>query len=488
MIYQIIKKTLLPILLAILVLVLFIYLRWNNISQQLYFRNDMGRDFLMLYDWQKSGKPPLLGPQTNFLPFNQSAIYFYFFYPIFVISDHSLYTTNITLSIMYISTFLFGLFFFRKQKKQLFILLFTGLIFSIHPHAINQTRYVWNPSFVPLFLITSYFFFIRLQKNFSNKNLAFFTMSLSLAVGMSVSAIPALIAFLFLGVIVFRKDSKKILKLLIGIILSHLIVFFPFLIFEIKYHFQILTRIISQEKILNQNIQISFLEKLLQMLDWLLPSIKYNVALMIFILGLSFRSINKKIKNIVIDENTQLIFLFLTSAFLIGIFPINLEGHYIFGPLSFLILLLANLPKKIVVFLTIILMFFWLHPSVTAQYFNEAPRTISLTEKCFADFCLQHKEPIFVSVQSSHNYHYGPEFRYLMKNSDCNVEDIEIDKNKADKMAVISDSSKYVHNKTDYEELSLFGPSDEISVFSCSSKLKIHILKKTTNIDPPLTE
>lgn len=472
------KQKLLAVFAVLIILFLFIFLRWNNITETLFFQNDMGRDFLTLYTWQESGKPPLLGPQNSVLPFNQSAIYFYLFFPLFVLSNHSLYTTNLMLSLMFVCAFCFGCYALRKQKQALFVLLITACVFSVHPQAVLQNRYIWNPSFVPLFLIASYFFFTKLQTSFSKQSLAAFSLAAGLATGMSLSALPAVIAYVMLGIIIFRRNPKKILWLVTGLVLGHVIVFLPYLVFEMRYDFRILSRVLAQGSTMASASTTSTMQRAFEVLHLVLPAIKYNWLLFLFVMGFAIK-LGLKNKDLRTNQTSQLAILFLITTSLILLSPIHIEAHYIFGPLAFLILLIASFPQKAAVAVTFMLLFFWLRPVVVSQYFSPAPRTISFLEKCLADFCSHHSAPMYVSVQANfHNYHFGPEFRYLMAEKGCHIKNIESGQNEATEMAVISDGGKYVHGTDQFEELSLFGSADETEVVSCSETFKIHVLDR----------
>lgn len=471
-------------LVALLTVGIFVYLRWNQIDQTLFFQNDMGRDFLVLYDWQKSGKPPLLGPQTNFIPFNQSAFYFYFFFPLFVLLNHSFYTTNVTLSIFYIVFFIAGLYALRKNRDYLIILILSGLLVATHPQIVIQNRYIWNPSFVPLFLCTSFFFFLQIQKNFSTKYLALFSLSVAYAVGMSVSAVPALIAFLVLGIVIFRKNFTKIWKLFIAVCIAHGVVFFPFILFEIKYQFQITSRLFSllTSGNLAQSTLIPFVEKLTYLNDlWLqsIPNKLFVITGLLVISGYLFYKKKMAGERSLLDEHTQALLLFLVTTLVIVFSPFQLEAHYIFGSLTFLIIFVATLPRLLAVVVTCGALFFWLHPALLASYFVPAPRSTTSLDHCFKSFCAENTQPFFVSVQSvAHSYHYGPEYRYLLKNHGCTVKNIETDPQSAKKMAVISEGLSYVHGQTSYDELTLFGASTETSTSTCTNGLQITILDK----------
>ena len=72
---------------------------------------------LVLWDWNKTGKIPLLGPQTSALPINQSSVYFYILYPGFLLSKAQPISANYTLSFLYVVAFVAGMVLLRKEKK-----------------------------------------------------------------------------------------------------------------------------------------------------------------------------------------------------------------------------------------------------------------------------------------------------------------------------------------------------------------------------------
>ena len=412
------------------IILTFIFLRWFNLDHSLYFQNDMGRDFLVLYDWQQSGKPPLLGPQNSQIGFNQSPIYFYFFFPLFILSQHSLYTTNIILTLIYLSTFCIGVYYFRKDSTKLIILTLLGLLFTIQPQMILQQRYIWNPSFVPLFLAVSYVFFLQMQIHFSKKNVLLFGLALGLAVGMNLSAIPALIGYLFLTILLFRKDLKKLLLSFLSVIIGLILVFLPVIIFEIKYQFQMSKRVIDQISSGGISSAIPIWGKTVSLSELLLQSVPFQSFVLLVLIGICFFLAFKAKKTILGslegNANAQALFLFLVSSSLIILAPFPLEAHYIFASLTFLLIMISTLPQKAAIITSVMLVYFWLQPALLTSYFLAAPRSLAQTTSCLETFCQQQTEPLFVSVISNtHNYHYGPEFRYLLKEYGCQIKNIE---------------------------------------------------------------
>ena len=151
-------------LLSLFILFVFIFFRLYKITNSFLFFGDPGRDFLVLENWLITHKPPLLGPQTSALPFNQSAIYFYLLMPLYLITGKSLFSTIYTYVIVYSFAYIIGFLGFRHKPRLLQILLVSFYLISLQPQYIIQGRYIWNPSFVPLCVGIVYFFFYSPRK------------------------------------------------------------------------------------------------------------------------------------------------------------------------------------------------------------------------------------------------------------------------------------------------------------------------------------
>ena len=150
---------------VLFLIILFLWLRFFNLSESFRFTGDPGRDMLVLWDWRETGKPPLLGPQTSALPINQSAIYFYFLYPAFLISNGNPLSANVTVAVFWIIMFVAILWALRNRAELQRVALVVLFLSAIHPLFVEQTRMVWNPSFLPPLLATSLIaFFLLIEK------------------------------------------------------------------------------------------------------------------------------------------------------------------------------------------------------------------------------------------------------------------------------------------------------------------------------------
>lgn len=434
----------------------------------------MGRDMEVLQTWANTGKPPLLGPQTSALPFNQSPIYFYLLYPIFLLSHQSPYTALIVNAILYISSFLFCLYLSYKHptlipKKNIFI---TFFLISIHPQYIIQSRYVWNPSFVTPFLLPSLLAFYLFTKKYSRLVLWTFVFGLAMAVSLSYSIAPLFIA---LALYWFFFNRKHFLPLTGSLLSSLFLINLPMILFELRHHFLLTTALLTKNSPPQSNIDI--VSKFNNLLNYGInsPSFYLNLIILslIFILSITFII---KISNRFARLFSILIMLTLTLTFII---PITLQAHYVFGILTIIFLLLASIPFKYSGLPLILLIIIYLNPTRLSSYFQSAPRTYSQMVNCFQQVCQKYQQPLFVTVQSSyHPYHNGPEHRYLLKKSGCNVKDIETDTTLATDMALVVDGGNFDPKQTKFYELDLFGPAKITDTFNCQNNFKVLILHK----------
>ncbi len=469
-------------LIPIFLILLFLFLRFYNIKDALFFFNDMGRDLLVLQNWQISGKPPLLGPQTSVLPFNQSSIYFYYIYIFYLITKGSVFSALFANAFLYIAMYVFGLYIFKKDKKITFLLNIAFLLISIHPQYIIQSRFVWNPSLVTPFIISAILSFYVLIQKYSKQKLWIFSLSLATAISLSYSVIPLFIALFAYWLIFIRKYFAK---LSFSIFVSFLIVNFTTIFFELRHNF-LLTKSLLIKPSSPQNA-ISISQKFNDLSQFVinLPNQNWNKYILFLFLFLSIIQIIKNYKStnqskkINFYINTIFIFTFLAYFIL----PVSIHAHYIFALISLLFLSIATKPIIKTIIIILIATYLYLSPSNLNSYFSQAPRTYDQMNTFFSEICNEIKEPIFVSVQSNFQpYHHGPEHRYLLKKNGCNIVNIEENNELSDKMAVVIDGGDFDLEKTKFYELELFGKSKIIKKYEYLTNFKVYILEKTNNL------
>lgn len=449
-------------ILLLAIIFLFLFLRFYKIDSSLFFFNDMGRDLLVLQEWQERSKPPLLGPQTSALPINQSPIYFYYLYPFYLLTQGSVYTTLIANTFLYLSFFIFTFFYFKKYSSALLIVFF---LISIHPQYIIQSRFVWNPSLLTPFII------IGLLSHLSKKPfLAAFSFAASIS--LSYSTAPLLFAILITYAVFYRP---QIFKFILGLASGLFILNLPMLIFEIKYKFQLTKSLLLRGS--EPQVALTIVEKTRSLSNFIFDTPNSTINLIIY-LGLLIIAIIIffRTKN---QIQKVISFIFLTTILITHIVPIAIQPHYIFGFTSLIFLIIALLSPNKSLFLVFILALTFLLPSHLYTYYRPAPRTSTQMSKCFTDVCSQLKTPIFISVNSSyHPYHYGPEHHFLAKKSGCIVNKIETNPSSTNTMLVVGDGQDFEPQKTQYYELTQFGPYVLTKTTDCLLNFKIYQITK----------
>lgn len=193
------KSALIPLGIA----VLFVFLRLYALDQSLLFFGDLARDFHVLQSWSQSGRPPLLGPQTSALSFNQSALYFYLLYPFYWLLDGAVISTAVASVTYHLIVFLGGWWFLRFRLKKYPDLerwwLIAWFLMAIHPQFVAQQRMVWNPSFVGMMVAAGFLFFALWWKKANWRYLWGWSLSVAAATSFSYSAVPVLLVMVLLA-------------------------------------------------------------------------------------------------------------------------------------------------------------------------------------------------------------------------------------------------------------------------------------------------
>jgi hypothetical protein len=471
-----------------LILVLFLASRLYKLPSSFFYLNDMGRDSLVLLNWQQTSKPPLLGPQTSALPFNQSAVYFYLLYPLFLLSSGSPFSAVYTLVAFYVAFFCAGFYLVSKQSKTLqMIYLISCLLMVIHPQFIVQNRFVWNPSFVGPLILLAFFLLTKLEKKFSLVTAALYVFCLAFAMSLNYSTFPAVVAFLLLTVFLLKRKGLICWFLfgVMGVLLN-----LPTLLFEVRHHFLLTSMMLNREKFTQQGTDLS--SKIGGFINYCFttfPAI-FQQGLTLFYLAVILIGaiFYLKQKNMTTDqqERKQLffraLFVLILSVVITFLVPAAVYAHYVFAILVIGIICLASLPAVILMPTALVFISLWSYPILSGHYFTPAVRSVAEMNRCYQVVCQQEKEPLYVSLQSGIlPFHNGPEHRYLLKQAGCQVKDIETDPTAANTMAVIVESSEFTYGKTNYNELTNFGPTKELTKYTCQDNLQVITLSRENN-------
>ncbi len=472
------SKFMIRLALTGLVLSTFIFLRFYKIDQTLNFFGDLGRDFLVLSEWKNSLKPPLLGPQTSAISFNQSAIYFYMLFPIFILSGQSPLSTLYTAATLYIVVFLIGLKLFGKSKSGLTKLILFFLLISINPQFILQHRYVWNPSLITPFLLLSFYSLTKFATN-KNKYIWWFALGLSVAVSLSYSLIPTVAVMGLYGLFA----SRKRLKLLVASITTLLLTNLPTLLFELRHGFLLTKTTLAGQELLQT--QDSWSSKLYDLFRYSFPA--HHIYLSIFIGVLSVFLIgytlllNFKNKKLLATSRWLLAsFIIWTLSFvIILISPLKAHAHYLFGVYTFWLLSIVYLPNKYRLLMIGVLIISWLNPLVTRQYF--VPAKINLDDKisCVQQLCEKYPQPVYATLHSSSHNHEAAAYKFLMQKYGCSsVPSIVYEPQASNTIAIFAQEIPYDHGETNFFEISQFGEAQLDEIIKCSNNLAVYVLER----------
>lgn len=140
-----------------LLFVIWLITRFYQLETNYNFSWDEGYHSSILYNWQVNHQFPFYGPQTSYVTFYISPVYYYLLYPAYVLSSQHFLYNHLT-AFTYTWAIFIGLAAVLRKRpahRWNFLLLVTLLCFS--PIVITQFyKVIWNPSYVwqPLLVAT----------------------------------------------------------------------------------------------------------------------------------------------------------------------------------------------------------------------------------------------------------------------------------------------------------------------------------------------
>jgi len=353
---------------------------------------------------------------------------------------------------------------------------------SIQPQVVLQNRFIWNPSFVPYFLLPSLVALIQLRKEVSNLWLAIFCTGIAFAVGFSYSSIPLVFLLIVYLAVTQRKYWMKIFGFCSA---AAALVLLPLIAFEIRHNFALTRLFITGQTTPQDQINYSIKSTLLR--TFLFPNLSSSIVAILLTVFMAiivgqlfiFYKQGKKEKTTLLLIFSVLFIFLLSSVYLL---PVNIEKHYIFPLLTLGIFLLTLLQKKLAVILGVILCVHWLNPINTfnSATFQPAVRSVAEMEKCYREFCSGYTNPSYISMESGilAGYHNAPEHQFFLRKAGCHILDIESSQDQAKAMLVIQDKGHFDPGNTGYRELSLFGPYVLGQTKKCTNVLSIQEITK----------
>lgn len=215
--------------------ILAFFLRSYRIDVLTEFLGDQGRAGLVIYHALNTHSLPLFGP-TLLTGQHLGPLFYYLIGPAFILSHFNPVVPALVVALAdsfavvllyYVGTKLFG-------KMPGFSI---ALLYAVSSYLVTQARTVWEPNFVPFFVMLLIFSFYKI---YSQKKINYFVLS-----GLALSCLVQLhyfTLFLFLPTLVlwahvWQKENKKLLLPTLSSIFAFLLLMAPFLFFQFSNHF-----------------------------------------------------------------------------------------------------------------------------------------------------------------------------------------------------------------------------------------------------------
>ncbi len=227
------KKSKLSLLAIILIIVMGAFFRLYHIREYITFLGDEGRDVLVVKRIIVDHKLTLLGPITSVGSMYMGPIYYYFMVPFLWLWNFDPVGPAIMVVFFSLST-TFLVYLLGKEFFNSFIGIIAAFLYAISPLSIIFGRSSWNPNIVPFFSLLTIFSLLKIIVQ--RKYRWFIVLGLCLGVLFQLHYVTFLFIFVVpacLSLIKFRVPIRNYIICLISFIISYS----PFLIFELRHGF-----------------------------------------------------------------------------------------------------------------------------------------------------------------------------------------------------------------------------------------------------------
>lgn len=296
---------------------------------------DPGRDAVAVRDIIVEGKMTLLGPKASAGGFYYGPWYFYLLVPFYLISGLNpiggTYLTALSGVFAVLLMYFIGKEMFGKKAGVL-----SCLIYLVSPFILNQNRYAWNPSLVPVASLLSFWFFYKYLKDGSWKNLLLWGVFFGLGLHFHfvlIFCLPVYLIMFFVG----RKKKRSYLGLGVSFIAVGMF-FLPTLIFELRHDFitmkgllEFIKHGVEEGKVYHPGMGIGYF---LSLIGDLFKKIVFNGKYselyfsVLFVLGFGFFIVKKKLKEVDSFSFRYLLGIVFGSLFYLGFYSGPVHPYY----------------------------------------------------------------------------------------------------------------------------------------------------------------
>lgn len=288
------------IILIVLLVTSFFFLRLYKIDERVNFSMDQGLFLLKSWDIYQNKEITLIGPTASPLvhgrQFFQGPLIYYSIILVMLVSGWNVIRASYFLVFL---NFLALIFLYLAAKK-IFnkkIAIIVSLLFTFLPISINFSNFLWNPNF--LLILTPIFIFLGLKSFSSKKWWCFLIWGILGGICFQFHFQFVLILFFTFCFLVFKKQELKNILLFIG---GALVGYSPLLIFDLRNNFYNIKTILEwlrfggDEKITVPIYYfLSFVPFVCLGLAWLIGKLKNKIVLILLLIGLISYSFYTKI-------------------------------------------------------------------------------------------------------------------------------------------------------------------------------------------------
>jgi len=231
-----IRQLIIHILPVLLLFVVFALIRWYNLEERIIFAWDQEQFSNQMKEILANHKPTLLGPRVvSDTGFFLAPYFTYLLVPFYLLTK--LHPVALQYFVMTVSAFFFfGTYVMLKKifdKKTSFFFL---LLWTINPLLAQYDSIPWNPIYIPLGVIATWYFFKKIYDTNKSVDWALLGITLGVFVNMHFQFV-FLILYSALFVLVSGVRTKKHIFGIVCASAFFLLMFVPLFLFDIRHDF-----------------------------------------------------------------------------------------------------------------------------------------------------------------------------------------------------------------------------------------------------------
>jgi len=221
------------------------------------------------------GDFPLYGTRSSLNDFHFGPIYYYLYFPLAAIFHFAPYSLALTSLFFSILTILLGFFVVKKWWGNYWLALLFVFLMTFSLADVQFAKYGSNPNPIPFFVLL---FFYSLKNLYDNRRpiLNTFILAVSFGVATQLHAVPLICLPIILFVSLILKKIKVNFLETVIFIFTNLVLYFPYLFFEITHNFYNFRQLVSNTQVTTYSAGI--VERLIYFLGFLIsPFISTNI-------------------------------------------------------------------------------------------------------------------------------------------------------------------------------------------------------------------